>query len=134
MTLITEVESFIMQGPRGHIFSRVWPSYEQAVSDLDRSMNISLWVQVAHNSFTEGSHTTKNTALQYKNVSLVWLIQYHSKLDCLSLSFHLHPSSIFVGNTGAKLDIGLHWRGRLLLLLSNSRLVWHTPSLTIVRN
>jgi hypothetical protein len=32
------------------------------VSDLDRFMNISLWVQVAHSSFIEGSHTTKNTA------------------------------------------------------------------------
>jgi hypothetical protein len=29
---------------RGRIFSHVRPSYEQAVSDLDRSMNISLWV------------------------------------------------------------------------------------------
>ncbi len=29
---------------RGRIFSHVRPSYEQAVSDLDRSMNISLWI------------------------------------------------------------------------------------------
>ncbi len=28
---------------RGRIFSRVRPSYERAVSDLDRSMNIFLW-------------------------------------------------------------------------------------------
>jgi hypothetical protein len=28
----------------GRIFSRVWPFYERGVSDLDRSMNISLWV------------------------------------------------------------------------------------------
>ncbi len=45
---------------RGHIYSRVRPFYEPAVSDLDRSMHRSLWVLVAHNSFIEGSHTTKN--------------------------------------------------------------------------
>jgi hypothetical protein len=32
---------------RVRIFCHVWPSYEQAVSDLDRSMHISLRVQVA---------------------------------------------------------------------------------------
>ncbi len=47
---------------RGRIFSCVQPSYEWAVSDLDMSMNIFLWVLVAHSSFTEGSHMTKNTA------------------------------------------------------------------------
>ncbi len=46
----------------GSIFSHVRPSYEWAVSDKDRSMHISLWVQVAHSSFIEGSHTTKNAA------------------------------------------------------------------------
>jgi hypothetical protein len=30
------------------------------VSNLDRSMHRSLWVLVAHSSFIEGSHTTKN--------------------------------------------------------------------------
>ncbi len=45
-----------------HIFSCVRPSYEQAVSDLDRSMHISLWVWVARSSFIEGSHTTKDMA------------------------------------------------------------------------
>ncbi len=39
---------------RGHIFSRVRPFYEQAVSNLDRSMYISPWVKVAHSSFMEG--------------------------------------------------------------------------------
>jgi hypothetical protein len=29
---------------RGRIFSHVRPSYERAVSDLDRPMHISLWV------------------------------------------------------------------------------------------
>ncbi len=33
-----------IRGFRGRIFSRVWPFYEQAVSDLDRSMDRSLWV------------------------------------------------------------------------------------------
>jgi hypothetical protein len=33
------------------------PFYERAVSNLDRSMHRSLWVKVAHRSFT-----TKNTA------------------------------------------------------------------------
>ncbi len=47
---------------RGRIFSRVRPFYEQAVSDLDRSLHISLWVLVAHSLFIEGSQMTKNTA------------------------------------------------------------------------
>jgi hypothetical protein len=47
---------------RGCIFSHVRPFYEQAVSDPDRSMHRSLWALVAHNSFIEGSHMTKNTA------------------------------------------------------------------------
>jgi hypothetical protein len=47
---------------RGHIFSRVRPSNERAVSNLDRSVNISLWVWVAHSSFTKGSHMAKNMA------------------------------------------------------------------------
>ncbi len=32
------------------------------MSDLDRSMHRSLWFQVAHSSFIEGSHMTKNMA------------------------------------------------------------------------
>ncbi len=47
---------------RCHIFSHVLPSYERVVSNLDRPMHRSLWVLVAHSSFIEGSHTTKNTA------------------------------------------------------------------------
>jgi len=54
--LMTEVSS-------GHIFSCVRPFCERALSDLDRSMNRSLWVQVAHRSFIEGSHVTKNGEL-----------------------------------------------------------------------
>ncbi len=46
----------------GHVFICVRPFYERAVSDLDRSMHISLWVWVAHSSFIGGLHTTKNTA------------------------------------------------------------------------
>ncbi len=53
----------------GRIFSRVRPAYERAVSDLDRSMHISLWVWVAHSLFIEGSHMTKNTASGIKNGS-----------------------------------------------------------------
>jgi hypothetical protein len=41
---------------------RKQPFYERAVSYLDRSMHRSLWVYVTHNSFIEGSHTTKNMA------------------------------------------------------------------------
>ncbi len=44
------------------LFSHVRPFYEQAVSNLDRSMYISLWVKAAHISFIEGSHATKNMA------------------------------------------------------------------------
>jgi hypothetical protein len=47
---------------RGNIFSGVRPFYKQAVSDLDRSMYRSQWVQVANSSFIEGSHMTKNAA------------------------------------------------------------------------
>ncbi len=43
-------------------FCCVRPFYEQAVSDLDRSMHRSLWIWVAHTSFIGGLHTTKNTA------------------------------------------------------------------------
>jgi hypothetical protein len=47
---------------RGRIFSCVQPSYERAVSDLDRSMHISLRFWVTLSSFIEGLHTTKNMA------------------------------------------------------------------------
>jgi hypothetical protein len=53
------------RGIRCCIFNRIQPSYDRAVSDLDRSMNISLWVWVAHSSFTEGSYMTKHTASDY---------------------------------------------------------------------
>jgi len=43
----------------------MWPFYERAVSDLDRFMHRSLWVLVAHNSFIEGLHMTKNMASGY---------------------------------------------------------------------
>ncbi len=52
----------VAAGTRAHIFSCVRPFYERAVSDLDRSIHRSLWVQVAHRSFIEGSPMTKNTA------------------------------------------------------------------------
>ncbi len=48
---------------RGRIFSGVRPFYEQVVSDLGRSRHRSLWVQVTHSSFIEGSHMTKNTVI-----------------------------------------------------------------------
>ncbi len=32
------------------------------MSDLDRSMHISLWVEVARSLFIDGSHMTKTTA------------------------------------------------------------------------
>jgi hypothetical protein len=54
----------------GRIFSREGPSYERAVSDLDRSMNISLWVSMGHSSFTEGLHTIKNTASEHSSESI----------------------------------------------------------------
>jgi hypothetical protein len=47
---------------RGSIFSRVQPFYERAVSNLDRSMYISIWVQVTQSLFIERSHMTKNRA------------------------------------------------------------------------
>ncbi len=47
---------------RGHIFSHVRPFCERAVSDLGPQRSLNRPVQVAHSSFTEGSHTAKNTA------------------------------------------------------------------------
>ncbi len=47
---------------RGCIFSCVWPFYEPAVSDLDKSMHRSLWVYVTHSLLVEVLHTTKNMA------------------------------------------------------------------------
>ena len=38
------------------------PFYEQAVNNVDRSMHRSLLVLVAHSSFIEGLHATKNMA------------------------------------------------------------------------
>ncbi len=49
----------------GCIFNCVRPSYKWAMSDLDRSMYISLWVYVAHSLFIEGSHTSKNIASEH---------------------------------------------------------------------
>jgi len=43
------------------------PFYEQAVSNLDRSMHRSLWAKVAHSSSIEGSQMTKNTASGLKS-------------------------------------------------------------------
>ncbi len=57
-----QIKFKFVKGSRGCIFSHVRPFYERAVSDLDRSMYRSLWIYVAHSSFTEGSHTTKNMA------------------------------------------------------------------------
>jgi hypothetical protein len=66
---------FILSHFWGRIFSHVWPFYEWAVSDLDRSMHRSLWVYVAHSSLIEGSHMTKNTA------SVLCLI-FVARLEC----------------------------------------------------
>ncbi len=72
-------------GVRGCIFGHAQPFCEQAVSDLDRSMHRSLWVQVAHSSFIEGSLMTKNTAsgawIKYKWLFslfhiLIFLVKY----------------------------------------------------------
>jgi hypothetical protein len=40
----TELERVDVETTRGRIFICVQPFYERAVSDLDRSMNRSLWV------------------------------------------------------------------------------------------
>ncbi len=49
------------------------------VSDLDRYMHRSLWVYVAHSSFIEGSHITKNTASDLL-AEKFWSIFTHSFL------------------------------------------------------
>jgi hypothetical protein len=48
--------------PEAVIFCSVRSFYDQAMSNLDRSMHRSLWIWVTHSSFIEGSHMTKNTA------------------------------------------------------------------------
>jgi hypothetical protein len=56
------------------IFSCERPFYERAVSNLERSMHISLWVYVAHSSFIEGSFIIKNMASgQRQRLHLSWL-------------------------------------------------------------
>ncbi len=47
---------------RGCSFSHVRPFYERAESNLNPCRSMHKSVQVAHSSFIEGSHTTKNTA------------------------------------------------------------------------
>ncbi len=56
----------------GHISSRVRPFYERAVSDLDPYRSMIRPVFVAHSSFIEGSHTTKNKA-SVKEMSQIYL-------------------------------------------------------------
>jgi hypothetical protein len=60
--LLGERKMFYIIGTRGRIFSHVRPFYERVVSNLDRPMHRSQWVLVAHSSFIEGSHATKNTS------------------------------------------------------------------------
>ncbi len=60
--LIKNVFPVLLKHSRGRIFSCVQPSYEQTVSDLDRSMHISVCAKVTHSSFIGGWHTTKNMA------------------------------------------------------------------------
>ncbi len=44
------------------------------MSDLNRSMHRSIWVEVAHSSFMEGSRMTKNTASEgdFSPFSMIW--------------------------------------------------------------
>ncbi len=49
-------------GTIGCIFSHVRPFYERAVSDLGPQRSMHTPIQVAHSSFIQGSHMTKNTA------------------------------------------------------------------------
>jgi hypothetical protein len=51
----------------------VQPFYEQAVSNLDRSMHRSLWVQGTHRSFIEGFIMTKNTASATQKIYSLFL-------------------------------------------------------------
>jgi hypothetical protein len=66
----TEAYPRVTKEPRGLIFSCLQPFYERAVSDLDRPMHRSLWVYVAHSSFIEDSHMTKNTVPVFTNFTL----------------------------------------------------------------
>ncbi len=66
---------------RGRIFSRVRPFYELVVSNLDMSMHRSLWVQVAHSSFIDGSHMTKNTDSGASLQTLLHNCNYPTRLN-----------------------------------------------------
>ncbi len=65
------------------------------MSDLDGSMNRSLWVYVTHSSFIEGSHMTKNTAsgppsdTSQPGVNLIKLFLHKFTYSILkAISFH----------------------------------------------
>ncbi len=52
----------LLQVTRGHIFRRVRPYFEHAVSDLDTQRSMHRPVQVTQSSFIEGLHRTKKMA------------------------------------------------------------------------
>ncbi len=61
------------------IFSCARPFYEQAVSDLNKSMHRSLWIQVTYSSFIEGLHTASSLFIvaHGSSVQNILLTEYH---------------------------------------------------------
>ncbi len=60
---LSHFDHFVMR-PEA-IFSHLRPFYEPAVSDLDPQRFMHRPVQVAHNSFIDGLHTTKNMSSDF---------------------------------------------------------------------
>ncbi len=85
------------------------------MSDLDRSMHISLWVQVAHSSFIEGSHMTKNTASAYVRFAPSLVHKCKTRMEvtgnvkCTSLLLYGSAPVIFnkLACTGIIIQLGL---------------------------
>ncbi len=121
---------YVIKICQGHIFSHVRPLYEQALSDLYRSMHRSLWAQVAHSSFIEGSHTTKNTAsgiflIEALSMCIYRMLDILEPFMCLTLvgvqvriSFTSRCSKLF-------LFFPLHLFTAYLLFICETSLLYH---------
>jgi hypothetical protein len=85
----------------GRIFICVQPFKEQAVSNLDRSMHRSLWVYVAHSSFIEGLHTTKNAAsgdakIQHRYYRVANMVENLKSWSVIrNINFKMQKTNIF---------------------------------------
>ncbi len=78
------------------------PFYKQAVSDLDPYRSMHRAVLVAHSSFIEGSHMTKNTASDLIVSSLLLYTEQRENKEisrCMSHSYRLGIAHSKCGRT-----------------------------------